>query len=347
MESMGVRLKLEETGKYFPETDDARTVLDALLAAVNGAGVSVMAGARVVRLERGFRLGVQRVKASAQLEGRGVARVGEGRWPLPAVEPDEWLEADRVIVATGGLSFPRTGSDGTGYALVTALGHTLEPPVPALTPLSADDALCAYAQGVTLDAELALWAEGRVAERVSGSLLIAHFGYSGPAALDLSRHWHRHERARERLVTACFTPGATLDSLRAEWVKAGTHTSRLTARRFLASRLPERLADRLCHEAGVEPAVAVSQVSRESRDALLRRVVERPMGVTGTLGYEKAEVTAGGVRLDEVDPSTLESRIVPGLFLCGEILDVEGRLGGFNFQWSWSSGTVAGRAAAT
>ena len=344
MESMGVVLKLEETGKYFPQSNDAQTVLDALLAAVRGAGVAVEAGARVVRLERGFRVGVQRVAASAQLGG-DVARMGGASWPLPAVEPDEWIEAERVIVATGGLSFPRTGSDGVGYSLVAALGHTLEPPVPALTPLAAADPLCRAAQGVTLVAELALWVDGRVATRVHGSLLVAHFGYSGPAALDLSRHWHRAEGARERRVTASFAPGATLESLRAEWVKAGEHTSRLSARRFLAARVPDRLAELLCAEARVAPVGAVSQVSREARDTLLARVVERPLGVTGTLGYEKAEVTAGGVRLAEIDPSTLESRLVPGLFLCGEILDVEGRLGGFNFQWSWSSGTVAGRAA--
>src|SRR5262245_44152149 len=168
---MGVHLKLEETGKYFPETDDAQTVLDALLDAAKAAGVVIEPGARVVRLVRGFRIGVQRVKASAQLGGGDVARVGEETWPLPAVEPDDWLEGDRAIVATGGLSFPRTGSDGTGYALVTALGHTLEPPVPALTPLAATDPLCRAAQGVTLDAELALWVDGRVTERIRGSLL--------------------------------------------------------------------------------------------------------------------------------------------------------------------------------
>src|SRR5438093_8249247 len=388
LESLGVELKLEPTGKYFPVTDDAHTVLDALVRAVEQAGVRVEAGARVVRLERApaailaggadaedrrrageirsgvdapsprFRLGIQTVRDSAEL-ARGVGARGIAEWPLPAVEPHRWLEADALIVATGGLSFPRTGSDGTGYALVTALGHTLEPPTPALTPLTSSDRLCREAQGVTLDAELALWIDGRIAERARGSLLMTHFGFSGPAALDLSRHWHHAEverevgaatrrsgGARERRVTASFVPGATLDSLRAEWVKAGEHTPKLTARRFLASRVPERIADLLCHEAGIETGSLVSQAPREARDALMRQALERPLAITGTLGYEKAEVTAGGVRLSEVDPSTLESRVVPGLFLCGEILDVEGRLGGFNFQWAWSSGTVAGGSAA-
>ena len=120
-----------------------------------------------------------------------------------------------------------------------------------------------------------------------------------------------------------------------------------TPRRLLSAWMPERLAIQLCAEAGVGPARWLSQVPREARSTLLALLTERPLRVNGTLGYEKAEVTAGGVPLAEVDPSTLESRVVPGLYLCGEVLDVEGRLGGFNFQWAWSSGTVAGRAASS
>ena len=310
MTSLGVKLKLEDTGKYFPESDDAETVLDALLAAVGNAGVDVRYGARVVRLERAgewsasgrcegvagaWRLGVQHVAGSAAF-GAGVRAMGEQRWPLPDVAVDEWIEADAVILATGGLSFPRTGSDGTGYALAA-----------------------------------------------SGSFLFAHFGYSGPAALDLSRHWLRAEG--ERRVTASFVPGMAAEALEREWTDAAKAEPRLSARRFLARHMPDSLAAALATEAGVEPAKWISQVDRARRAALIARVAVREMPITGTLGYEKAEATAGGVTLSEVDASTLESRKAPGVYLCGEMLDVEGRLGGFNFQWAWSSGTVAGRCA--
>jgi predicted flavoprotein YhiN len=345
---LGVELKLEETGKYFPVSDDAHTVLDALLAAVERAGVTIDRGARVARLEprepEGYRLGIQTVRSAATFENGGVSRRGEASWALPGVEPDRWLETDGVVIATGGLSFPRSGSDGVGYALVSGLGHTLEPPIPALTPLAADDSLCRAAQGITLDVELSLWEGGKRAERVKGSMVIAHFGYSGPAALDLSRHWLR--AIGEKRVTANFAPGETAESFRAAWVDAAQTAPERTVRRHLARWVPERLAERLAEESGVDPSWRVVQTQRERRDALIARVVERDLNVIGTLGYEKAEVTAGGVKLSEVDPSTLESRKSPGLFLCGEILDVEGRLGGFNFQWAWSSGTVAGRAAA-
>jgi len=339
-ESMGVALKLEETGKYFPVTDDAHTVLAALRDEAERRGVTTRAGARVTRLEPGWRLGVERIADSNPFSAQ-VARYREGAWPLPAAGPSQWIDARRVILATGGLSFPRTGSDGTGYALAGALGHTIVPPVPALTPLAGEDSLCVKAQGLTLEAELALWLAGRVTERMRGSLLIAHFGFSGPAALDLSRSWLRAE-GKPRAVTASFAPGESEESVSRAWLESD---ARATPRRILTRWLPERLAEVLCAEADVDPGVLASQVDRARRTALVRGVVQRPLVVTGTLGYEKAECTAGGVPLSEVDPSTLESRLAPGLYLCGEILDVDGRLGGFNFQWAWSSGTVAGRHA--
>lgn len=290
-----------------------------------------------------FRVGVRAVRESAAF-GEGVRAVGEVRWPLPAAEPDEWLDADAVIVASGGLSFPRTGSDGTGYALLVALGHTIVPPVPALVPLVADDTLCAGAQGVTLPAGLTLWVDGKRTESASGSLLFAHFGVTGPAALDLSRHWHRAE-GHARRVTLSFAPDFTREALEREWLHFATAYPRRGVRAWLGTWLPERIADVLTAESGLGGA-AMSQIPRERRVEMLDALLARDLRMSGTLGYEKAEVTAGGVPLAEVNASTLESRVVPGLWLCGEVLDVEGRLGGFNFQWSWSSGTVAGRAAA-
>src|SRR5439155_3265100 len=313
--SLGVALKLEEAGKVFPVTDDAQTVLDALIGAAARAGVELRHGARVIRLERGegeaFRIGIQTVRNAAAFAYGEVKGRRPGAWPLPAVEPDEWLATDAVVLATGGLSFPRTGSDGTGYALAAALGHTLVPPVPALTPLTASDALCTDVQGVTLEAALTLRVGGKKQATTRGSLLIAHFGYSGPAALDLSRHWHRAEGTGERRVVASFAPNETRESLLEAWLAAGQEASRRTVRAFLSGFLPDRLAGRLSRGARVEPGERLSQVDRERRTALIEGIIARDLHVTGTLGYEKAEVTAGGVTLSEVDPRTLESRVAP------------------------------------
>ena len=331
-------------------------MLDALLGAVERAGVTLESGARVVRLERTggadggatgrWRLGIQDMKASAQFSAAAHA-VGEARWPLPAAEPERWVEADAVVLATGGLSFPRTGSDGTGYALAAALGHTIVAPVPALTPLTAADPLCTRLQGLTADVELTLAVGGKRAETARGSFLFTHFGYSGPAALDLSRSWLRAEGHGERTVTANFAPGETRASLLEEWRRTTAAEPRGSVRQWLAPRLPDRLATALCAEAGVDLAAHAGTLDRARRSALIEHICARILPVNGTLGYEKAEVTAGGVALDEVDASTLESRKAPGVYLCGEVMDVDGRLGGFNFQWAWSSGTVAGRAAAS
>ncbi len=407
-ESLGVPLVLEETGKYFPASGDAQTVLDALLGAVARAGVEVVPGARVVRLEHGgegrgapaavaeggaaeagadatapergagrgadttvqerrsgkgagtvapgsgstraaprgrWRLGIRRMTASADFSPAAHG-YGGSEWPLREETPESWLEAEAVILASGGLSFPRTGSDGTGYALAGALGHTIVPPVPGLTPLTAADPLCAQLQGLSADVDLKLSVGGRAVEIAHGSFLFTHFGYSGPAALDLSRSWLRAHGSAEVAVLASFVPGETREGLLRALRREAEAEPRLSVRQWLGRRLPDRLAVALCAEAGAEATAIASQLDRAHRAALIERLCARPLPVTGTLGYEKAEVTAGGVALDEVNPSTLESRKAPGIYLCGEILDVDGRLGGFNFQWAWSSGTVAGRAAA-
>ncbi len=348
--AMGVGLKLEDTGKYFPESDDAQTVLDALLADARRAGVSIRAGVQVTRLASGAPAALWRVgtiAASGSLAFPGTAGAyGRIEWPLSPAAPDAWHDADAVVLATGGLSFPRTGSDGTGYSLVQALGHTLEPPIPALTPLTAQDPLCTMAPGLTFPAALTLWVAGKRQVTCAGSLLITHVGFSGPAALDLSRHWLRAAGDPARRVTLNVLPDTAPAALAEAWLQAQRDEPKQTARRFLAARMPERLAEALCAESGIAAATPLGQVDKARRGAVLGRVFERELPVTGTLGFEKAEVTAGGVPLAEVDASTLESRRAPGVFLCGEILDVDGRLGGFNFQWAWSSGHVAGAAAA-
>jgi predicted Rossmann fold flavoprotein len=285
---------------------------------------------------------VQRIADSAAF-GSAVAPAGQLAWPLPGASPDEWLDADAVIVATGGLSFPRTGSDGSGYALLTALGHTLVPPVPALTPLASPDPFCLGARGVTTYAALTLWVDGMKAQTCEGSLLFTHFGVSGPVALDLSRHWHRAE-GHARRVTINFLPGESEDLLTAEWVGAGERRSGRGSRSFLGARLPERIADMLTAESGLG-GVAMSQTPKQRRAEMLRLVLERDLEVTGTLGYEKAEVTAGGVLLREVDSRSMESKVAAGLYLAGELLDLDGPIGGYNFQAAFSTGWLAGEHA--
>ena len=319
---LGVPLKREETGKLFPASDNAQTVLDALLARAAALGVVILTGRKVT----------------------AVAPLPAGAGYALTTAAGE-LHAQRVILTTGGLSFPRTGSDGTGYALAQSLGHTITTTTPALTPLVArGGGMHERLRGVTLDVALTVRVGGKKAWGGTGSFLFTHFGYSGPVVLDASRHVAR--ALGPFSVFASFLPGVSAEALEAQLVGAGSRQPRLSALSFVRGRVPESLAWELVAYAAVPPDRVLGQLRREERRALALALTEYELPVLEVMGYRKAEVTAGGVPLAEVDPRTMESRVAPGLYLAGEILDVDGRLGGYNFQLAWSTGWVAGRAAA-
>lgn len=321
-EAMGVELKREETGKLFPVTDRARTVVDALLREASRA--EVRTGHRVTSIaprEGGFE----------------IALAGGGS-----------LVASRVVLATGGRSVPKTGSDGHGFEIARSLGHTVTPVFPALVPLLLERGhFLTSLSGTSCGAELSVRsATGRVLATRRGSLLFTHFGISGPVALDVSRDWIAARRDDPgTALTASFLPGVRAEELEREWLDRAVSSPRTTVARALRERLPERLVDALAATAGTTASAPLAGMSRQSRRALLGLVLEMPLPVTGDRGFDYAEVTAGGVPLSEVDPSTMASRKWPGLYLCGEILDVDGRIGGFNFQWAWATGRLAGMQA--
>ena len=296
---MGVALKREETGKLFPTTDKARTVVDALLRAAEG--VEILTGARVNTCHPSLTLGM----------------TGGGE-----------IVAQRVILATGGRSVPKTGSDGHGYLLARSLGHSVTDVFPALVPLILEDGhWLTSLSGTSTDAELSVRSgSGRVLTRVRGSLLFTHFGLSGPAALDVSRHWIAAKRDDPKVsLTVSFLPGETFESL-----------DRLLQTDTVRGRVPARLLEAL----GPKPK------TKDERRALVRNLLELPLPVKSDRGFDYAEVTAGGVPLSEIDLNTMASRKCENLYLCGEILDVDGRIGGFNFQWAWATGRLAGLNAA-
>ncbi len=318
---IGVELKREDTGKLFPTTDDARTVLNALLTEARTRGVEI-------RHPR-------RVNSIARQRDQFVVSAGS-----------DTVRATRVVMATGGKSIPKSGSDGFGYQLVKALGHSITPVVtPGLVPLllPRDHFLCALA-GVTLDATIELrGATGKRLVSFTNSTLLTHFGLSGPSVLDISRYYLQAVAAGEKVALfANWLPGVDAEALDRELQPLRGKS----VGGFLRERLPERLARALCEHAGVDPATRGEEMRRDQRRAVATAVCNLALPVTGDRGYTFAEVTAGGVPLSELHLDTMESRVCPGLYLCGEICDVDGRIGGFNFQWAWSSGFVAGTAAA-
>ena len=313
---IGVPLHEEPGGKLFPDSNQARTVLEALLGEAERRGVQLQAGRRVTAIRR--------------------AKDG---FVLETSKGD--LEADRVVLATGGQSIPKTGSDGFGYRLAESLGHSIVPVTPALVPLILEKGFHAELSGLSLDVEVSVRVEGSKAERIQGALLWTHFGVSGPAVLDASRLWLRAKlEGRGVAVHVSLLPGETPESVD-EWLQvAAKERPTAAVSTVLATRVPAKLAERLAPD----PTVKMAHLPRDQRRFLVESLSRLPLAVSGSRGYNYAEVTAGGVPLDEVDPRTLESRKCPGLHLVGEILDVDGRIGGFNFQWAWATGFVVGKA---
>jgi predicted Rossmann fold flavoprotein len=318
---LGVELKREETGKLFPTTDNARTVLDTLLAALQAVNVKIYHPYRVEALKKtpgGFAM--------------------SGAWGE--------LIANHVIIATGGKSLPKSGSDGHGYTLVKALGHTITEHIfPALVPLTLpkDHFICTLS-GLTLPTTLEVrLSNGKKVISFTNSTLCTHFGLSGPSVLDISRYFLDAQISDPQAnLMINWWPGKTLEELDRKLQGLG----HITPFKFLRNQLPERLTASLCAQAGINPQTASHQLTREQRKILAQVVTALPLPITGNRGWNVAEVTAGGVPLRELDLSTMESRICPNLYLCGEICDVDGQIGGYNFQWAWASGYVAGVSVA-
>jgi predicted Rossmann fold flavoprotein len=232
--------------------------------------------------------------------------------------------------------------------MARALGHSLVPTTPALAPLvldrAAEGGMHGDIPGVALDVTLTLRTDGAVATRLSGALLWTHFGISGPVVLNMSRHWLRARlEGRSADLTASLVPGWEFQDADAFWLQESRSRPRARAGGTLSRLVPASMSTAMLTRLAIDPDLPLAALSRDDRRRLARAVAEWPLPVVDSRGYNYAEATAGGVDLAEVSPATMESRVCAGLFLVGEVLDVDGRLGGFNFQWAWSSAFAAAR----
>jgi predicted Rossmann fold flavoprotein len=320
-EELGVKLHEEEDGKFFPASNRARTVLDALLRAVSTSGAELHTGCRISSIQR-----------------------ADDKDFVLTTSDQRVYRAPLVVLATGGRSLPKTGSDGTGYEFARSFGHGYVETTPALVPLVLDDSRHAQLSGVAHPAAVTVRSD-RAPVRLTGAMLWTHFGVSGPVILNASRHWLRSRLAgRDATVVVSVVPGETFGSID-QWLSEEQRSRpRALVRTVIATRVPAAVADVWTERAGIEASTTLSHLKRENRRRLIHALVEMPLNVRDSRGYTYAEVTAGGIPLTEIDPATMESRVRRGLYLIGEMLDVDGRIGGFNFQWSWSSAWVAASA---
>ena len=309
-----------ESKKLFPVSNRAREVRDGLLDMAMRSGAALRTDAHVTGLEPHE----------------------TGGWRID-VEHGDTLFADAVVLAAGGLSVPNTGSDGFGLRAAERLGHTIHPTYAALTPLTANPPPFASLAGVSLNVTLTARSAERTAT-ATGGFLFTHRGYSGPSVLDVS-HVAVRSLAEEPSPAVVSVRWTALDD--DDWEAALRAHGARTVIATVREQLPDRLASALIGVALVDPTRPLAELRREERLRLVETLVRGVLPWTGDEGYKKAEVTGGGVSLAEVDARTMESRRHRGLFLCGEMLDAFGPIGGYNFLWAWATGRAAGLGAAS
>ena len=323
-QSLGLTLELEmETQKYFPRSNAARDVRDALLQSCLARGVTLEVNSDVVEVRRD-----------------GTA------WKC-LTRDQRVFRAERVLLASGGKSYPKVGTEGHMYTVLRKLGHTLVAPYPALTPLIAPHPAQAQLSGISLknaDVRAEDAKTGARCRSIRSGLLFTHRGLSGPSILDVSHIVSRIERPGDAKVIINWTSES-----REEWEKRLKDVASwkgTVPNGIQRLGIPSRLATALCSAAGIPSDRTLSHLTKNERQRLLDRLTAFEVECSGHGGFRLAEVTGGGIPFEEIQPTSMESRLAPGLFICGELMDIFGRIGGFNFYWAWVSGRLAGRHAA-
>ncbi len=318
----GCPLKVERGERVFPVSDHASDVTAALTRLLKEGGVEV-------------RLRVK-VKEISAADGR-VTGV------LPA--DGQYIRADAVVLATGGLSYPTTGSGGDGHRMAEGLGHTLKACTPALTPMETAEQWCTSLQGLSLkNVTLTMRCGGKQIWSGFGEMLFTHFGISGPLVLSASSYYGKCKDKTAVTATVDLKPALTMEQLDRRILRDFEENRNKQFKNVIGSLYPSRLIPVMILLSGIDGEKKIHEVTRQERSRLAEVTKNLTMRVTGLRDFAEAIITQGGVRVKEVNPSTMESKIVQGLYPVGELLDLDAVTGGFNLQIAWSTGYLAGRS---
>ena len=316
-EGLGVALKTERGNRVFPESDRADDIADALTKLARENGV------RVLR-ERATRILTDEAGAVRAVSAGG----GE-------------IECEAAVICTGGLSYPGTGSTGDGYRMARELGHTIRPCRPSLVPLESPDAWCREMQGFSLrNVELSAYEDEKLIYKALGEMLFTHFGVSGPLVLSASAHMRRFGECRYRL-SIDLKPGLDEKKLDARLLRDFEKYSNREFRNSLGDLAGRAMIPVLVELSGIPGDTRTNSVTRQQRAALAQLLKHFPVSLSGPRPIAEAIVTSGGVATTEVNPRTMESKLVPGLYFAGEVLDLDAYTGGYNLQIAWSTAFVA------
>ncbi len=322
-ESLGVPLKTERGNRVFPVSDKAVDIVDALVGAVRKSGVKIVRGAaKKIIVSDGEVIGVK-------------------------TEDGEIYPADSVILATGGMSYPLTGSTGDGYKMAAELSHTVTELKPSLVPLTVHEGFCSRLAGLSLkNVTLTVFEEGKKKPVFSelGEMLFTHFGISGPLTLSASAHMRKMGKAAYTAYID-LKPALSFEQLDSRILRDFEGEKNKDFANSLDKLLPKSIISVIIALSGIEPALKVNQITREMRAALCGVIKALPLHITGFRPIEEAIITGGGISVKEINPSTMESKLVKGLYFAGEIIDADAYTGGFNLQIAFSTGFAAGKNA--
>lgn len=323
-ERLGIAHKIEDLGKVFPMSDQASSVLDVLIYELNTIGVNVVCNAQV--------------KNVVNQNDKFKVKLNDG----------STLTGDRVIIATGGNAMPSTGSDGNGFDLAKKLGHNIIDTFPGLVQLKLEGPFFNQIQGVKFVGTAEILHNKKSVAKDRGDILFTNYGISGPPILQISRKaGELLQKGHTPLLKVTIMDDMTKDELKNLLAVRFANAPQKTAEFSLVGLINKRLIPVLLKEAGIKDIKCpVANLSDREKNQILDILVDWRFPIKGTLSWQNSQVTAGGVDTREIDPSTMESKLVKGLYFAGEIIDIDGLCGGFNLQWAWSSGFVAGQNAA-
>jgi predicted Rossmann fold flavoprotein len=325
-EKLGISHKVEEAGKVFPMSDQASSVLDVLRYEVEQTGIKVLYEARVLEIKKN----------------------NTNKFELELADGTV-IKGDRVILAAGGRAMPVTGSNGDGFRLAQKLGHTIKDVFPALVPLKLEGDFFKRIAGVKFVGTAEILDENKPAASDHGDILFTNYGISGPPILQISRKaGELLRKGRDAVLRVIMIDSMSKESLDGLLAKRFHHATGKTVGFSLVGLINKRLIPVLLKEAGISDMKAPAEKlsTEEERERILDILTDWRFRITGTTSWPNAQVTAGGIDTREVDRNTLESRVIRGIYFAGEILDIDGACGGYNLQWAWSSGFVAGHNAA-
>jgi predicted Rossmann fold flavoprotein len=326
--SHSVKLKTEEDGRMFPVTDDSATIVNCLIRAAEDAGVKIRTGDAVVSIKK-------LIEDNPEGGHGGITPTDEPGFEIELKSGDK-LECDRIILATG--------SNPSAFKWSKDLGHTIEPPVPSLFTFNVSDRRIEDLAGVSV-ANAKIKLPGAKLEQ-SGPLLITHWGLSGPAVLKLSAWGARflHDRHYQTSVIINWLPQYNPEVLRQQLLGVKSQLSQRLVFSSCPFPIPRRLWERLTSAIGIDEPKRWADIPNKTLDKLLQELVQGEYQISGKGAFKEEFVTCGGINLKEVDFKTMESRRCPGLYFAGEILDIDGVTGGFNFQSAWTTAWLAGMA---